>query len=69
MDGGRTMPKPYENALLSEEQFRDFAEIASDWYWETGPDHRFSYMSPGIRRFGLDPETRIGRRAIDLAFE
>jgi PAS domain S-box-containing protein len=69
MDGDRTMPKPYENALLSEEQFRDFAEIASDWYWETGPDHRFSYMSPSIRRFGLDPETRIGRRAIDLASE
>jgi PAS domain S-box-containing protein len=63
------MPKRVDNTMLSEEQFRDFAEIASDWYWETGPDHRFSYMSPGIRRFGLDPEARIGRRAIDLASE
>ncbi len=68
-DGDGTMPQPFENALRSEEQFRDFAEIASDWYWETGPDHRFSYMSPGIRRFGLDPEARIGRRAIDFAIE
>ncbi|MEQ9125978.1 MAG: PAS domain-containing protein, partial [Alphaproteobacteria bacterium] len=25
----------------SEARFRDFAEIASDWLWETGADHRF----------------------------
>jgi len=25
----------------SEARFRDFAEIASDWLWESGPDHRF----------------------------
>jgi len=29
----------------SEERFRDIAEAASDWFWEMGPDLRFSYMS------------------------
>jgi PAS domain S-box-containing protein len=29
----------------SEQRFRDYAEIASDWFWETGPDHRFSRFS------------------------
>ncbi|WP_417822158.1 PAS domain S-box protein [Terasakiella sp.] len=29
----------------SEERFRDIAEASSDWFWEMGPDLRFSYMS------------------------
>ena len=63
------MWKPIEDAPLGDARFRDFAEIASDWYWETGPDHRFSYMSPGIRKFGQDPASRIGRRAVEMATE
>jgi PAS domain S-box-containing protein len=36
------MRKRAEDALReSEQRFRDFTESASDWYWETGPDHRF----------------------------
>jgi PAS domain-containing protein len=31
-----------ELARKSEQRFRDFSESASDWYWETGPDHRFT---------------------------
>ena len=27
----------------SEQRFRDIAEIASDWFWETDADMRFSY--------------------------
>jgi PAS domain S-box-containing protein len=38
-----------EKAVLalreSEQRFRDFAETASDWLWETGPDHRFTHLS------------------------
>ncbi len=26
----------------SEERFHDYAVAASDWFWETGPDHRFT---------------------------
>jgi PAS domain S-box-containing protein len=29
----------------SEQRFRDYAETASDWLWETGPDHRFTHLS------------------------
>ena len=29
----------------SERRFRDFAEVASDWYWETDADDRITYVS------------------------
>ncbi|HXR93037.1 MAG TPA: PAS domain S-box protein, partial [Steroidobacteraceae bacterium] len=56
-----------ESLRLSEERFRHFADAACDWYWETGPDHRFTYMSERIRRFGMDPQTRLGRSRLELA--
>jgi PAS domain S-box-containing protein len=31
----------------SEERFRDFAESASDWFWEQDADLRFTYVSRG----------------------
>lgn len=35
-----------ERALkLSEQRFRDIAETAADWIWETDAEHRFSYFS------------------------
>ena len=34
----------------SEQRFRDYAETASDWFWETGPDHRFTYRFGPRRR-------------------
>ncbi len=44
----------------SEARFRDYAEIASDWFWETDPDHRFVFISDRISSFGIDRESRIG---------
>ena len=51
----------------SEARLRDFAETASDWYWETDCDHRFCYLSDRIRVFGQDPASRLGRRRWELA--
>lgn len=30
----------------SEQRFRDFTDSASDWYWETGPDLRYTLLFP-----------------------
>ena len=34
-----------EELRQSEQRFRDFAETASDWFWETGPDYRLVSVS------------------------
>jgi PAS domain S-box-containing protein len=48
--------KQAEKALReSEQRFRDYTETASDWFWESGPDHRFtdsSHDSP-FREVGI----------------
>jgi PAS domain S-box-containing protein len=57
--------KRAEDALRdSEQRFRDFTESASDWYWETGPDHRFITES---EQFGTIPTRRIGTLTWDYA--
>jgi PAS domain S-box-containing protein len=52
-----------EEALReSEAKFRDYAESASDWYWETDPDHKFTRLTEDERRrvLGLATVNRIG---------
>lgn len=62
-----TERKRAEEALrLSEERFRDYAETASDWFWETDIHHRMTVLSDRIRAFGFDPEKRLGRSRADL---
>ena len=34
----------HQALLEREQQFRDYAETASDWYWETDTDHKFTRM-------------------------
>ena len=34
-----------DHLKAEEQRFRDYAEVASDWLWETGPDHRFTHFS------------------------
>jgi PAS domain S-box-containing protein len=37
----------------SEQRFRDYAETASDWLWETGPDHKITRISDHVNVVGF----------------
>jgi PAS domain S-box-containing protein len=57
-----TAVKAAQDALRENEQrFRDYAETASDWLWESGPDHRFTNISSRLKAAGYDPLVAIGR--------
>jgi PAS domain S-box-containing protein len=69
-DGGRmvtyfdiTAYRRAEEALKeSEQRFKDFTSSSSDWVWETGPDHRFTYVSERLLSvFQMSPEKVIGK--------
>ncbi len=46
----------------SEERFRDFAESASDWFWEQDENLRFSYLSNAVYdKSGLQVDAHIGK--------
>jgi PAS domain S-box-containing protein len=67
-----TERKRAETALReSEAKFRDYAETASDWLWEIGPDYKFTLLTENA--FGSDPAGRIGTvcwaNALDLETE
>ncbi|MBM3598448.1 MAG: PAS domain S-box protein [Alphaproteobacteria bacterium] len=57
-----------EVALRSSEQrVRDFAEAASEWFYEMGPDLRFTYISPRmLDATGIDPAKLIGLHRLDV---
>ena len=63
--------KRAEDALReSEQRFRDFTDSASDWYWETGPDHRFIahlVSEQLLNTIGVLPDSRIGMVRWDFA--
>ena len=46
----------------SEGRFRDFAEIASDWFWETDGNLRWTYFSERFQEVtGIAPTDLIGK--------
>ena len=60
--------KRIEAALRqSEERFRDYAETASDWFWETGPDHRVVRVSDHLNAVGAVPSHLTGVARWDIA--
>ena len=61
------LQRAYQDLKKSEQRFRDYAETASDWYWETGPDHRFTYVSDPVRASFGEPSWIIGKSRRDLA--
>jgi PAS domain S-box-containing protein len=58
-----------DDARRSEQRFRDYAETASDWFWETGPDHVFTYISDRAGSFGIARDHVIGKRRLDGAVD
>jgi PAS domain S-box-containing protein len=56
-------------ALLdSEKRFRDFAGVSSDWFWETGPDQRFTWFSDGHReRIGAVADSFLGKTRWEIS--
>jgi PAS domain S-box-containing protein len=59
--------KAEQDTHLSEQRFRDYAETASDWFWETGPDHHFTYISERLDAFGMDRVGLMGKSRIETA--
>ncbi|WP_085120596.1 PAS-domain containing protein [Tistlia consotensis] len=57
-----------EEALrLSEQRFRDIADMNSDWIWETDADHRYTYFSPRFATVtGLPVERALGLTRVEL---
>jgi C4-dicarboxylate-specific signal transduction histidine kinase len=59
--------KRAEEALReSEQRFRDYAETASDWLWETGPDHLITRLSD-LYDVGIPPSRVIGVARWEIA--
>jgi PAS domain S-box-containing protein len=60
--------KRAEDALReSEAKFRDYAETASDWFWEIGPDYKFTLLTENA--FGSHAADRIGTACWDHALD
>jgi len=63
-----TERKRADDALReSEAKFRDYAETASDWFWEMGPDYKFTLLSENA--FGSGAADRIGTTSWDHALD
>jgi PAS domain S-box-containing protein len=63
-----TERKRAEQALReSEGKFRDYAETASDWFWEIGPEYTFTLLTENA--FGSPPADRIGTACWDHALD
>ena len=48
-----------ETHETNEARFRDFAESASDWLWETDAQHRIVWLSESFRRRSSVPESEL----------
>jgi PAS domain S-box-containing protein len=67
----RAAKESLEKAFLalreSEQRFRDYAETASDWLWETGPDHRVTHLSEHTSAAGISAAAVTGLLRWELA--
>ncbi|MCK6452091.1 MAG: ATP-binding protein [Alphaproteobacteria bacterium] len=57
-----------EQVRSSEQRFRDFAEVSTDWLYELDDQFRFSYISPRRQEvIGLPTRQRLGRTPFEAA--
>ncbi len=67
-DRDRRLAAAREDLAASRQRLHDFVEAASDWFWETGADHRYRFVSERLgAMLGHDPEPVFGRSLLDLA--
>lgn|GEM_PF-5212488 len=58
----RVFRSMFESFRHSESRFQDFAIASSDWFWELGPDLKFTYVSDRFfNDMQLSGSTRIGK--------
>jgi len=51
----------------SERRLADFADVSSDWFWETDDQNRFSYFSPRFEDVtSVPPENLLGKTRRDV---
>ncbi|MGI9384109.1 MAG: PAS domain S-box protein, partial [Methyloligellaceae bacterium] len=64
-----TAQKQAERELLHNKGwFKDIAETASDWFWETDQNHRFTYISKRFHEItGVEPDKILGHSRFELA--
>jgi diguanylate cyclase (GGDEF)-like protein/PAS domain S-box-containing protein len=56
-----------EASLRSNEgQFRDLAEMSSDWFWEQDREFRFTKVSASISRSAVEPDSILGKTRWEL---
>ena len=52
---------------LAEQRFYDIASVSDNWYWEQGPDLRFTFISESVgRATGAGPEVFYGKTREEL---
>ena len=50
-----------------EQRFQDFAEIASDWFWEIDENMRFTWISPSVEAYcGVPPSLFLGNKRTEM---
>lgn len=62
----RPVGEPPSGGFTAEERLRDFAEAASEWFWEQDAEFRFTYFSANVEAVsGFPAEGFIGRTRLE----
>jgi PAS domain S-box-containing protein len=67
VQANRDLAEREEALRESEAKLRDYAETASDWFWEVGPDYKFTLLTENA--FGSESADRISTACWDHALD